>query len=85
VNTRVCKSFGCRYPAERGGLCFKHVANMAAHVAKLTLEQVTEIRYLYGTGQWTQKDLGALYGVSRGNISRIVRGETWSGGEQRGC
>lgn len=47
--------------------------------AKLTAEQVGEIRAHYADGA-TQRDLGAYYGVSPLTIGRIVRGESWRGG-----
>lgn len=39
---------------------------------KLKTEQVLKIRELYATGLWTQKELGAIYGVTQANISLIV-------------
>lgn len=50
-----------------------------ASLAKLTPEQVREVRRLYATKQYTQKDLAALFGVGQPNISYIVRGATWTG------
>jgi hypothetical protein len=45
--------------------------------AKLTLDQVREIRRLYGTGQYSQRQLGRQFGVTYPNIGSIVRGESW--------
>lgn len=47
--------------------------------AKLTLEQVQDIREHYANGA-TQGSLCRYYGVTIGTIGRIVRGETWTGG-----
>lgn len=45
--------------------------------AKLTEEQVTEIRKRYAEGDATQRQLAAECGISQINVSRIVRGEYW--------
>ena len=45
---------------------------------KLTEAAVTEIRRLYATGDWQQKDLAARFGVGQSMISQIVTGRTWS-------
>ena len=44
--------------------------------AKLTAQQVLEIRQHYNAG-WTQGRLSREYRVSIGQIGRIVRGEAW--------
>ena len=46
--------------------------------AKLTAEDVRLIREYYGEGA-TQGQLCRHYGVSVGQIGRIVRGESWAG------
>jgi hypothetical protein len=45
--------------------------------AKLTEEDVREIRRLYATGTWRQKDLAEEFGVANTNISSIVLNKTW--------
>lgn len=45
--------------------------------SKLTEESVKEIRKLYATGEWTQVELGRMFGVDNATISRIVRYEMW--------
>lgn len=45
--------------------------------AKLTVEQVAEIRRLYGEG-YTQGSICRHFGVTIGTIGRIVRGESWA-------
>lgn len=47
--------------------------------ARLTPEQVREIRRRGGRGKETSFVLAAEFGVNRSHISRIVRGETWEG------
>lgn len=44
---------------------------------KLTEEQVVEIRDKYSTGRYTQRQLGAEYGVDYGGVGRIIRRDTW--------
>lgn len=46
--------------------------------AKLTTEQIKEIRALYATGQYKQVELAARFGVIQPHISRIIRKEAWS-------
>ena len=52
------------------------------HAAKLTEENVHDIRELYATGQYSQPQLGKRFGVSHVCIGGIVRGKEWkrSGG-----
>lgn len=47
-----------------------------ANGAKLTENQVREIRYLCANGQ-KQRDIAAIYNVAQGQISLIHRRETW--------
>ena len=45
--------------------------------ARLTEDDVKEIRRLHAAGQRTQAELGEMFGVSQATISAIVRRETW--------
>lgn len=45
--------------------------------AKLTEGKVAEILGLYATGEYRQKDLGKMFGVSQRMISLITRREKW--------
>lgn len=45
--------------------------------AKLTWEQVQEMRRTYARGGVRQVDLADEYGVNQSNVSQIVRGATW--------
>lgn len=47
-------------------------------LAKLTWEQVREIRERYAAGGITQRELGAEYSVSRERVGELVRGSGWS-------
>ena|SRR3990172_13318213 len=46
-------------------------------MAKLTWESVRAIRKLYGTGTYSTRKLGAMFGVSNRNISDVTRRVTW--------
>jgi hypothetical protein len=45
--------------------------------ARLTWEQVDEIRRLYASKQISLRDIGKMYGYSEGGISGIVYGHSW--------
>jgi hypothetical protein len=53
--------------------------------AKLTREQVLEIRRLYATGGVTQKALAAEYGVAESNVWAILKGRAWADVAVGGC
>jgi len=46
--------------------------------SKLTRREVVEIRRLYATGDYTQRELGEMFGVSDVCISLIVRRKRWA-------
>lgn len=45
--------------------------------AKLSALQVEAIKKVYASGDFTQKEVGALYGVSQGTIHNVVSGKQW--------
>lgn len=45
--------------------------------AKLSEEDVRQIRKLYAAKQLSYSTLAKHFGVSRGNIAMIIRGKTW--------
>lgn len=47
------------------------------HMAKLDESCVYEMRRLYGTGEYTFEQLGAMFGCSRKPAERAVRGTTY--------
>jgi predicted XRE-type DNA-binding protein len=47
--------------------------------AKLTESQVVDIRQLWTTGQYTQRQLAYIYGVCQKQISNIIRHKRWRG------
>lgn len=46
--------------------------------AKVSEDDVREIREMYDSGRYSQSKLGKMYGVGQDTISSIVRRETWS-------
>ena len=51
----------------------------AHNKTKLNPVQVRAIRRLYATGEYTQKQIAAKFGVVHQLVSQIVRGEIWPG------
>ncbi len=45
--------------------------------SKLTCKDIKEIRNLYSTGKYTQKELGNMFGVVRQNIGKIINHKRW--------
>lgn len=45
--------------------------------SKLTESEVLEIKTLYATGEWTQKQLGEKFHVKRQSVGDILTGRTW--------
>lgn len=48
--------------------------------AKLTWEQVREMRALFATGRYTKVELSAQFGVHEATIGKIVNGQRWIDG-----
>lgn len=55
----------------------RNVEGEAVCTAKLTAEQVLEIRRLHAAGEASSRELAARFGVGRPHISTIVRGLAW--------
>lgn len=49
----------------------------ACHTARLTEDQVREIRHLYAAGGVKQSELALSFGIAQANISSIVRRQSW--------
>jgi hypothetical protein len=45
---------------------------------KITPEQATEIRSLYATGEWLQREIAEKFGIKHVEVSRIVNRQRWS-------
>ena len=45
--------------------------------AKLTAEQVREMRQLFATGEWTKAALAERYGIHHVSVIGILRGDYW--------
>lgn len=58
-------------------LGFEAARGEASSNASLTRREVIEIRKLWPTGKYLQRELAEMFGVTHQTISRIVRRETW--------
>ncbi len=47
------------------------------NISKLNAKEVVIIRELYASGNYFQKDIAKIFGVSQSNISFICRGISW--------
>ena len=45
---------------------------------KLTMEDAREIRRLYATGNYSQREIAQMYGCSQQTICRILNNQSWS-------
>lgn len=71
VHRRIWKHVGGSPPIDR------RASGRAYGTPKLTEHDVRTIRQLYATGDYTQKELSSMFGVSYQSIGHIVRRETW--------
>ena len=62
--------------AWRDGLC-SSLPGALHPMAQLELAEVRAMRRAFNLGQATQLELAATYGVDRGNVAKIVRGQLW--------
>jgi len=60
------------------GLGFKGIKGEINSNAKLKEADISRIRELYATGQYTQPQVGAMFGVSRQTVSNIVLRKSWT-------
>lgn len=44
---------------------------------RLTEDEVRDIRQMYSTGDWTQRELAEQFNVSQGNVAFIIKNKTW--------
>lgn len=54
-----------------------HLAGEIHPAAKLTDENVREIKGAYRPGHVTQADLAEVHGVAKQTIAAIINGQTW--------
>ena len=54
-----------------------HLYGELSGAAKLTNDSVLEIRRLWATGQFYQRQLAKMFGVSERTACSVVNGETW--------
>lgn len=53
------------------------VRGVKCHTAKLTESKVRCIRKMWASRKYTQREIAHRFGVTRGNISWICRGDSW--------
>lgn len=61
----------------KGRDSYDHTQGEGNGQAKLTEANVWDIRRLLSTGQYTQNQIGDMFGVTRGAIKSIKNGITW--------
>lgn len=49
----------------------------SSKIAKVSTEQVIGIYTKYASGEFTQSELGAMYGLDQGHVHCIVKGKSW--------
>ena len=64
-------------PERQRVLISKLFSGDGATFSKLTWDEVREIRKLYGSGEYTQKELGEMFDVHSSTINYIVLNKTW--------
>ena len=57
--------------------CTHKQNNQCRILNKLTMEDSGEIRTLYSTGEYTQKELANIYNVNQSHISRVIAQKQW--------
>jgi hypothetical protein len=50
--------------------------------AKLNSKQIEEIKQVYAEGELTQVEIGAMFLISGGMVSRIVGGQSWKNSQE---
>lgn len=52
------------------------------HEIKFTYEDAEKIRALYATGDYTQTEIGRMFGCNPGHVSRIINNKLWPSGKE---
>lgn len=61
----------------------RHVRDiLLQYRAKLSYDEVAQIRKLYGTGNYTQTELSKMFNISLSQTHRIVKNKRWHTGEK---
>jgi len=55
----------------------KHHAGEAHYNAKLTCEQVIEMRRLFATGDYSKAEIGRMFGVHKNHAIKTISGKIW--------
>lgn len=45
--------------------------------SKIDFEIANKVRFLWSTGLYFQREIGEMFDITQGNVSRIINGETW--------
>lgn len=75
---KEAKQHGNVYNISKGGLIGNGMPGVDHWNAKLTPQDIINIRELYSSNKITQKNLSNIFNVSSKQISKILRGERWS-------
>jgi hypothetical protein len=68
----------CRWATEKEQRRNSRGRGELINTAKLTADQVVEVRRLYLQGGFTQQDLADRFGITQTNISNLIRRKTWA-------
>ena len=50
--------------------------------SKLTQDSVDEIKVLYSTGDFLQREIGEMFGIGQSQVSRIANGKFWKASKE---
>lgn len=65
------------YAGDRGEKLFRPVAKNHNNHAKITEDEVKQIRKLYSTGEYSQYKLAEMFNIGRAAVGLIVNNKTW--------
>lgn len=74
----LCRNRGCVNPWHLEAVPRGENLRRGRHTNKVTEDEVRAIRAAYASGDWTQKSLGQMYGLSRTAVTMIVGRKTWT-------
>src|SRR5690606_2215605 len=88
VVRHVCDNRGCVNPehlilgTQKDNIhdCIKRkrfVCGSKSHFSKLTAEQVIQVKALWRSGKYKQKEIAGLFGIRQQTVSKIVNNVKW--------